>query len=277
MQQVWKVSSPFIPPQPPATIPSPTIPQSQGRRCSGQSPRAREHTRLAKCGAEVRGAQRLPGLEAGDHTPSAGVPSLVAPSAPAAGSPACPSSAGHQACPGGLPPWRSALLPSILTFADVEILGLETTCALIGCRRAGSEVTAALAIPRQGELQSRWCQVSRFPPPPQGSRAPLADPGAAFFCKETAGSWMGAREGAGSGREWAGPEGRGWPAGQGEGLGGAGHSRWPPGLGSCSSLLLTPSATLPLLLLATICWTLSPGSPTGPKEHTFCKVPLNNH
>lgn len=63
---------------------------------------------------------------------------------------------------------RSAPLPSILTFADVEILGLETTCALIGCRRAGSEVTAALAIPRQGEPQNGSCQVSRFPPPPRG-------------------------------------------------------------------------------------------------------------
>lgn len=63
---------------------------------------------------------------------------------------------------------RSAPLSSILTFADVEILGLETTCALIGCRRAGSEVTAALAIPRQGEPQNGSCQVSRFPPPPRG-------------------------------------------------------------------------------------------------------------
>lgn len=98
-----------------------------------------------------------------------GLPRPVWPGRPPKRAPRAPQPGSPRPRPLRLAPsGRSALLPSILTFADVEILGLETTCALIGCRRAGSEVTAALAIPRQGELQNGSCQVSRFPPPPRG-------------------------------------------------------------------------------------------------------------
>lgn len=159
------------------------------------------HRRLPKCGVP-RGAGDW-GRVVGLRSPRAGAPSRVAPPAPAASSPACPSSTGSQAFPGGLPPSRSAPLPSILTFADVEILGLETTCALIGCRRAGSEVTAALAIPRQGEPHSGSCQVSRFPPPPRGHVRPgqaLEPP--PYANRAAARGW--GRGGGGSGRGRAG-------------------------------------------------------------------------
>lgn len=98
-----------------------------------------------------------------------GLPRPVWPGRPPKGATRAPQPGPPRPRPLRLAPsGRSAPLPSILTFADVEILGLETTCALIGCRRAGSEVTAALAIPRQGEPQNGSCQVSRFPPPPRG-------------------------------------------------------------------------------------------------------------
>lgn len=133
----------------------------------------------------MRGSQRRLGLGAGGRAPADGGRGAL-PCGPFRARrklPSLPLQRRPPGIPGGLPPWRSAPLPSILTFADVEILGLETTCALIGCRRAGSEVTAALAIPRQGEPHSGSCQVSRFPPPPPGSRAPRAGPGAASLCK----------------------------------------------------------------------------------------------
>lgn len=178
------------------------------------------HRRLPKCGVP-RGAGDW-GRVVGLRSPRAGVPSRVAPPAPAASAPACPSSTGSQAFPGGLPPSRSAPLPSILTFADVEILGLETTCALIGCRRAGSEVTAALAIPRQGEPHSGSCQVSRFPPPPRGHVRPgqaLEPP--PYANRAAARGW--GRGGGGSGRGRAGRgRGLGSPAGRGRGREGRG-------------------------------------------------------
>lgn len=107
-----------------------------------------------------------------------------------------------------------------MTFADVEILGLETTCALIGCRRAGSEVTAVLAIPRQGEPQNGSCQVSRFPPPPRGHvRAGRSREPPPYANRTTKGP-PGGGGGAGGQRGGAGAEPE---------PGGARHSRWPPG------------------------------------------------
>ena len=194
------------------------------------------HRRLTKCGMPRSAGDwgRVVGL----RPPRAGAPSRVAPPAPATGSPACPSSSSSQAFPGGLPPSRSAQLPSILTFADVEILGLETTCALIGCRRAGSEVTAALAIPRQGEPHSGSCQVSRFPPPPRGHVRPGQAPEPPPYANTAAAPDWG-RDGGGSRRGRAGRgrgrgrgRGCGSPAGPGKGPGGAGCSRWPPGSAS---------------------------------------------
>ena len=194
----------------------------------GCVPRAGGHRLLAKCGVP-RGAGDC-GRVVALWPPWARAPSRVAPPSPAAGSPACPSSAGRQAFPGRLPPLRSAPLPSILTFADVEILGLETTCALIGCRRAGSEVTAALAIPRQGEPQSGSCQVSRFPPPLRGHVRPGQAREPPPYANRAA-VRVGGRGGGGSGRGRGG-RGRGSPAGPGEGPRGAGSSRWPPGSAS---------------------------------------------
>lgn len=69
----------------------------------------------------------------------------------------------------------ASLSPSILTFADVEILGLETSRALIGCRQPGLKVTGCL---RCSAPQSGMCEVSRIPPPPppcppMAARTPL--------------------------------------------------------------------------------------------------------
>ncbi|MEJ1279503.1 hypothetical protein NN561_010435 [Cricetulus griseus] len=107
------------------------------------------------CPAGERGRQsrvQSSGAEAGGCLGLSGLAAL--PKGPRAPQPGPPRLGPLRPAPSG----RSAPLPSILTFADVEILGLETTCALIGCRRAGSEVTAALAIPRQGEPQNGSCQ-----------------------------------------------------------------------------------------------------------------------
>lgn len=233
------------------------------------------HRRLTKCGMPRSAGDwgRVVGL----RPPRAGAPSRVAPPAPATGSPACPSSSSSQAFPGGLPPSRSAQLPSILTFADVEILGLETTCALIGCRRAGSEVTAALAIPRQGEPHSGSCQVSRFPPPPRGHVRPGQAPEPPPHANTAAAPGWG-RDGGGSRRGRA-----------GRGGGGGGVAARLPGRGRDREGRGAPGSHLARRPATPLCHPIPPRAfsassesagpcpqlaPLGLRNPSFCKIPF---